>query len=97
MTFSDARREARDCVERQLAADTPSRGGRRIGFVKDEEERARMVALEERLLELARRHGRRSDHGFSRCGVLLLRDMGHSGGVIQHVSRMRQDLSPWPI
>ena len=42
-------------LQRQQTRDARSFGGRRIGFVRDEAELARMAALEGRLLELARR------------------------------------------
>jgi hypothetical protein len=42
-------------LQRQQTRDARSFGGRRTGLVKDEAELARMAALEERLLELARR------------------------------------------
>jgi hypothetical protein len=38
-----------------MTAEARSFGGRRTGFVSDEEEQARKVALESHLVELARR------------------------------------------
>ena len=56
--------KARERLERQQAKDVRSFGGRRIGlFVGDEAELARMVALEVRLLELARRAVRKDPIG----------------------------------
>jgi hypothetical protein len=46
---------ARERLQRQQTRDVRSFGGRRTGLIKDEAELARMAALEERLLELARR------------------------------------------
>ena len=48
-------RERESIYSANRARDARSFGGRRIGFVKDEAELARMAALEARLLELARR------------------------------------------
>jgi len=46
---------AREPIERQQAKEARGFGGRRIGFVTDQEEHARMVELDQRLYELARR------------------------------------------
>jgi hypothetical protein len=55
MRVPDVRANARERVERQ-ATEARGYGGRRIGFVTDNpEEHARMVELEERLFDLARR------------------------------------------
>ena len=55
MQVPDARANARERVERQ-ATEARGFGGRRIGFVTDNpEEHARMVELEQRLYDLARR------------------------------------------
>jgi len=47
--------KAREHLQRQQTRDARSFGGRRTGLVQDEAELARREALEERLLELARR------------------------------------------
>ena len=47
--------KARERLERQQTLDTRSFGGRRTGLVRDQEELARLAALDAHLLELARR------------------------------------------
>jgi hypothetical protein len=42
-------------LERQMTAETRSFGGRRTGFVNNEEEYARKLAMERHLLDVARR------------------------------------------
>ena len=56
MQVPDARATARERVERRQATEARGFGGRRIGFVTDNpEEHARMVEMEQRLYDLARR------------------------------------------
>jgi|tagenome__1003787_1003787.scaffolds.fasta_scaffold6378080_1 hypothetical protein len=54
MSFSDPKTKARERVERHQIADARAFGGRRIGFLSDQE-RASMVDMEAKLLEAARR------------------------------------------
>ena len=51
----NATAKARERLQRQQTQDARNFGGRRTRLVNDEAELARMVAMEERLLELARR------------------------------------------
>lgn len=56
----NATAKARERLQRQQTQDARSFGGRRTGLVNDEAELARMAAIEERLLELARRAVRKN-------------------------------------
>jgi hypothetical protein len=54
MSVSEDREKAREQIELHVSADARGYGGRRIGFLSAQEREQRM-ALEERLLQLARR------------------------------------------
>jgi hypothetical protein len=57
----NATAKARERLQRHQTQETRSFGGRRTRLVNDEAELARMVAMEERLLEMARRAIRKND------------------------------------